>query len=280
MKFYAFVVFATLMFVNIGFSQGVTEGRIVDSQSNKPIPYVNIGIPTGNIGTVSDSNGNFKLQYRSDNDMVMISAIGYRGRQVSVPDLLQAPVVFLEPITYTMDEIVVEEQALGELKELGYHLKKRRQSIGFGSTLLGTEIGALIRVDRETVVEEAFFTFNRARGEQLLFRVNLYRFENGSAGENLIPENVLVQSPESATTVSVDLSSYNITVQDDILLSLEWVDAVTLEENELQGIAFRADKSRRGSNTYLKTTSFAPFISTDPFVKYRLGFYITARQVR
>jgi hypothetical protein len=177
-----------------------------------------------------------------------------------------------------MEEIIVEEKGLSELRELGYNLKRRRQSIGFGSTLLGTEIGAHINIDKETVVEKAFFIFNRSRGENLLFRVNLYQFDGEKVGPNLIPENVIIESPDSARTVSVDLSKYNIVTSKNLLLSLEWVDAVNLGEDEVQGITFRADESRRGSNTYLKTTSFAPFIKTDSYVKYRLGFYLTVRQ--
>jgi hypothetical protein len=200
---------------------------------------------------------------------IVLSFVNHLRETVEVNDIVDAE---------ALKEIIVEEKGLSELRELGYNLKRRRQSIGFGSTLLGTEIGAHINIDKETVVEKAFFIFNRSRGENLLFRVNLYQFDGETVGANLIPENVIIESPDSARTVSVDLSKYNIVTSKNLLLSLEWVDAVNLGEDEVQGITFRADESRRGSNTYLKTTSFAPFIKTDSYVKYRLGFYLTVRQ--
>lgn len=272
------VCIITLFYTSASFSQGTVEGRILSSQDDSPVPYVNIGIVDYMIGTVSDASGHFDLPYRSETDSVIFSAIGFTSQKVSIRDLYQTSVVRLAPRTYSMEEIIVEERGLGEIKEIGYNITGRRQSIGFGSTMLGTEIGAHIRIDNETVVEKAFFIFNRSRGDQLLFRVNLYQFENGELSLNLIPENVIIESPGSARTVSVDLSEYNIVTDKDVLLSLEWVDAVSLEEDELQGITFRADESRRRSNTYLKTTSFAPFIKTDSYVKYRLGFYLTVRQ--
>lgn len=270
--------FVTLLFVSTGISQGSIEGRVLNSNDGSPVPYVNIGIVDYMIGTVSDTGGHYDLPYRSEADSVIFSAIGFSTQKVSIRDLYQTSVVRLAPRTYSMEEIIVQERALGELKEAGHKIKRRKQSIGFGSTQLGTEIGAHIKIDKETVVEKAFFTFNRSRGDQLLFRVNLYQFDDEVPGLNLIPENVIIKSPDSAQTVSVDLSKYNIITDSDLLLSLEWVDAVSLLEDELQGISFRADESRRGSNTYLKTTSFAPFVKTDSYIKYRLGFYLTVRQ--
>lgn len=255
-----------LFYTSASFSQGTVEGRILSSQDDSPIPYVNIGIVEYMTGTVSDASGHFDLPYRSETDSVIFSAIGFTNQEVSIRDLYQTSVVRLAPRTYSMEEIIVEERGLGEIKEIGYNITRQRQSIGFGRTQLGTEIGAHIRIGKETVVEKAFFIFNRSRGNRLLFRVNLYQFENGEPDLNLIPENVIIESPGSARTVSVDLTKYNIVTDRDALLSLEWVDAVSLEEDDVQGITFRADESRRGSNTYLKTASFAPFIKTDSYV--------------
>ena len=193
--------------------------------------------------------------------------------------MLKKNAIQLTPATYEMEEIVVQEKALGKMKNLGYKLEKRGQSVGFGSTQLGTEIGGLIEIDRETIIYQAFFTVNNTSEEELLFRVNLYEFENGNPVRNLIPENVIIAAPKEPGTFSVNLTKYNIVTEKDVLLSLEWVKAVSVEQDEIQGIAFRAAKSRRSPNMYMKFTSLAPFRKMDEFVKYHLGFYVTARQV-
>jgi hypothetical protein len=114
----------------------------------------------------------------------------------------------------------------------------------------------------------------------MIFRVNIYEMENGRPSANLIPENVLLEAPIEPGTVSVNLSRFNIITDKDVLLSLEWVEAVSLGDNEIQSITFRAQKTRKNPNTWFRSTSFSPFIKFDEFVKYNIGFYITAQQVR
>lgn len=280
MKISVSILVIIFLIVQAGYSQNFAEGQILDAESEEPIPYVNIGITRLMTGTVSHENGAFRLEYNSEDDLITFSAIGYEIHEMAVRDLLSNGSVYMSPTTYEMDEIIVQEKALGKIKNLGYKLDKRGESVGFGSTQLGTEIGALIEIDRETIIYQAFFTVNRTTDEELLFRVNLYEFENGESTRNLIPENVLVAAPEKSGTFSVNLTKYNIVTEKDVMLSLEWVKAVSLEQDEIQDIAFRADKTRRNPNAYLRSTSLAPMVSMEQFVKYNLGFYLTARQVR
>ena len=278
LRLHVFIILFLLGFCQLGTAQSQVEGFVFDADANEPIPFVNIGIIQQMRGTVSDKDGQFKLKFESDADSVLFSAIGYQSQKSSIGDLLKDPTVVLSETTYLLEEIVVNERALGSLKELGYNLRKRGHSIGFGSTQLGTEIGGLIEIDRETVIYSARFIFNRTGDEKLLFRVNLYEFENGKPTNNLIPENVLVSSPDEPGTLSVDLNEYSIVTDKDVLLTLEWVEAVSLDENEIQNVSFRSDRTRRNANVYLKSTSHAPFMKIDQFIKYQLGFYITARQ--
>ena len=261
-------------------AQNLLSGQVVDAETHEPIPYVNIGIIELMKGTVSDDNGSFSLHYNSEDDIISFSAIGYEGLKKSVNELLLNETISLKPVRYELDEITVQEKALGKLKNLGYNLKKRGESVGFGSTQLGTEIGALIAIDRETIIYTANFTFNRTSDDSLLFRVNLYEIENGNPGKNLIPENLLVTTPNESGTISVNLSKYNIVTEKDVLLSLEWIKSVSLEGMEIQGVTFRAYKNRRSPNAWFRSTSLAPFMKMDQFVKYHLGFYVEARQVK
>jgi hypothetical protein len=276
-----YLLFAVMVlgFSELSVSQNYVNGVVLDSDTDAPIPYVNIGIAERMSGTVSGGQGLFQLRYESETDSVLFSAIGYQSYKTADHDLLDDTSVLLSPEMYNLEEIVVSERALGRMTELGYNLRKRGQNVGFGSTQLGTEIGGLVQIDREIIIYRAHFTFNNTGKEKLLFRVNLYEFEGGEPFKNLIPENILISPPDQPGTITVDLSNYNIATDKDILLSLEWVEAVSLEENEIQNITFRADRTRRDANVYFRSTSHAPFWKFDQFVKYHLGFYVTARQV-
>ena len=58
--------FLALILVATGFSQEVIlKGKITDS-NNIALPFVNIGIPKKNTGTVSNENGEYKLKIPSN----------------------------------------------------------------------------------------------------------------------------------------------------------------------------------------------------------------------
>lgn len=69
------------------------SGKVVDAETNEPLPYVNIGVlgingkPTG-LGTVSDENGNFTLDGIPSGHTVQFRFVGY---QTNIP-LLRANV--------------------------------------------------------------------------------------------------------------------------------------------------------------------------------------------
>jgi len=60
-------------------SQTVIKGSLIDKTTKETLPYVNIGVIGKNLGTVSDINGNFKIELpkQHDNDTLRISMIGY-----------------------------------------------------------------------------------------------------------------------------------------------------------------------------------------------------------
>ena len=56
------------------------QGTIVNAETGKPEPYVNVGILGQNLGTVSDRNGNFSIELMEQQleDTLRFSCIGYQ----------------------------------------------------------------------------------------------------------------------------------------------------------------------------------------------------------
>ena len=267
---FAFLITAVSLslIVRMGFAQQRTvEGTTLNAETGKPLPYVNIGIASKGIGTVSDASG-------------MFSAIGFESTVRTLSDLLQNPDIRMTTALYEMEEVVVTGTAAESSDIYGHRLRRRGDNIGFGSTQLGTEIGARIEINRPVLLRSAHFQVNRAGADSLLFRVNLYSLDDRLDGQNLIPENVILPAPSEPGILSVDLEPYDIVVEDDVLLSLEWIEAVNVAEDELQNISFRAARTGRNPNMLLKSTSHAPFRSYHDLVAYRLGFYLTGSRFR
>ncbi len=267
-------------FFNLAYAQEYLGGRVSDADTGEPVPFVNIGIQKLSRGTVSDENGMYRLRVDSPEDIVTFSSIGYHTENVKAGKLSGDGDIALRQRPYDMPAVEVSAKLASDVI-LGAKLEEQGHSIGFGSSELGTEIGAHIEIGgKATFIKSAHFTVNHAAGDSLLFRVNLYEFEDGVAGENLLPQNVIISAVQKRGTINVDLSKFNLVTSRDVLLSLEWIKGDEGKGNV--GITFRSGKSRRGNNVYTKHTSQAPFRRLSDLAprapKLVLGFYLVGRQ--
>ncbi len=275
---YLIFLFLFFLSVNTAYAQTTIEGRVLDSITKEPIPYVNIGIIELRMGTVSTPEGFFELAYKSKSDSVTFSSIGYKPNRVSINDLNVNSEVDLEPMIIMGDEIRVEAKSLGPLKVFGHKLDKKGRSIGYGSTKLGTEIGALIQFKNLTSIESAHFTVNFTGSDSMRYRLNIYEVENGIVGQNYLKENILIIGPQERGTFSIDLDDYDLVVEGDVMLSLEYIEAIKeVDENVMM---FRAKQvlRKRKANLYMKYTSLSAYEKMD-FINYQIGFYMKGREL-
>ena len=267
---------------NLSFAQETIQGIVIDSDTKEPVPFVNIGITLSMTGTVSDENGQYQLRIPSLMDVVAFSSIGYQTENIEAGKLIENGEINLRPKPYDIPTIELNATGFPEEVTLGAKLEEQGHSIGFGSSELGAEIGAHIGIDKETYIKSAHFPINHASGDSLLFRVNLYDFQNEKAGENLLPQNVIISAVQKKGMIDVDLSEFNLITANDVLLSLEWIKDDNGKGNV--GITFRSKKSRRDNNLYTKYTSQAPFSKLSDLAprapKLELGFYLTGKQER
>lgn len=256
-------------------------GLVVDQASGKPIPFVNIGVIPYGKGTVSGQNGEYALQLPDTKEMVTFSAIGYETMDIETEALVAYGNVSLIPKAYSIPTIDLSAKRFGSEQVLGGKLEEKGHSVGFGSGQLGTQIAALIPIERETLLKSAHFHLNHAKGDSLLFRVNLYQMKDGQVGEQLLPENVFLYGPQKAGELMVDLSDFHLILEQDVLLGLEWVQDDQGKGNS--GITFRAGKSRKEENTYYRFSSQGTFQRMSKahalVPKLQLGFYLLGKQV-
>lgn len=263
------VLFYLLIATAAASAQTILSGTVRDAESHEPVSFVNIGILNTGSGTVSDENGRYRLELKSPADSVNFSAIGYHGERRAATDLRADGNVTLRSREYITPMVVIRAKRLSQDFLLGNRFDERQQSIGFGSTQLGTAIGIYLPIERETWLKSAHFTVDHANGDSLLFRVNIYDCIDGKVGENLLRENVLLVGGLSTGLLSVDLQPYKLLVQRDVLLELEFVKAYTPSLDEI-GISFRMHPRGGRKQAYFKATSFTPYTRLD----MRLGFYV------
>ncbi|MEM9932530.1 MAG: TonB-dependent receptor [Bacteroidota bacterium] len=94
-------------------------GTVRDSRLGIPLAYANIRVVGTKKGTISDQNGQFKLQSQTaDSLKILCSYLGYRplAFTVSATSLTKGLIISLEPTSTEIDEVLITEGSLQTVK--------------------------------------------------------------------------------------------------------------------------------------------------------------------
>lgn len=88
----------------------IFKGRVYDREEKDVLPYTSISVFGSNIGTISNTDGDFELKIPESlkNDTVVISCLGYRQYRVAVSEVAgDSTAIYLQPTTIQLKEIKV-----------------------------------------------------------------------------------------------------------------------------------------------------------------------------
>ena len=262
-----------------GNSQTFIEGVVVNSISKMPIGYVNIGVLENANGTVSNENGQYQITLKAADKTIQFSSIGFDSKTFTIKNWNQFDTVFLTPRSYDLDIIEVKANEFNENKTLGTKVNGKNSTVAWGkSEYLGVEIGVPIEITKETLLKSAHFSVHKSANKSILLRLNIYEFNKGKVGKNLLPENIFVQSKDLIDYGEIDLSHLNIVVDNDVMVTLETIEKKDVQEEFY--LSFRM-KFRRKTNIYYRDASQAKFKKgrkggAVPFVQ--IGCYLKVKQ--
>lgn len=128
-------------------------------------------------------------------------------------------------------------------------------------------MGTLIKIKSAPAYLKSFSTNIVAnKHDSIKFRLNFYTVVGGMPGESLLNHNIIVVCKIKAGELKVDLSQYNIVVQDDFFVALEWIESF-----DTGGIRF--SMGFLGSPTIVKLASQSNW---EKIGALSVGFNITA----
>lgn len=97
----------TLLYIEEGIGQSrIVSGQVVDAYAKEALPGATITIKGTKRGTVSDENGNYKIEV-SDNDILVIGSIGYKEIQEHVAGTKGQIKIEMEEEVTALGEIVI-----------------------------------------------------------------------------------------------------------------------------------------------------------------------------
>ena len=88
---------------------------VVSKSTREPIIYANVGVINRNLGTVTDTLGNFSLNIPKEyiTDTIMISCVGFIPQKFAVKDIKNIPdTILLAVDTIILSEVVVKPQRI------------------------------------------------------------------------------------------------------------------------------------------------------------------------
>lgn len=244
-------------------------GKISTAKDKNPLQYVNVGVLGGSRGTISDQNGKFELKIDSSNigDTIRISMIGYELQDLLIKDLTNKVLdIKLKEMSIAIDEIVVSDCKTKNEVSLGNLVKTDNPiAVSFVSEDGGGELATYLKLKRKKKMHLKKFRFFITNNPYatLTLRLNIYDAKKGRPHKNILTKNIIIKTGVKEGVVEIDLSTYNIILEQSSFVSLEGLQI----SNKNLSFAGRFG----GKKSFARPTSQANWIKV-PLVN--LGFSI------
>lgn len=205
----------------------VLSGQITDAQ-HRPLAYVSIGVPNTATGTVSDENGKFVLYLQTGQTHVLFSLIGYQPVQESIAALRQKNgLLVMQEQAQQLAEVVITNREL-KTKVIGSSDIKTKITTNFAISgkprqNLGAEIGRKFNLPNRPTRLLKYRVYVQCGFDEATFRVNVYGHKDFS---NILPANIYHTIKKGNGWLEIDLTPYDIVTDQNVVVSLQWVNAV------------------------------------------------------
>jgi hypothetical protein len=262
MKILSIYLIFTLVSVHIN-SQTI-EGRVIDSLTGEPLIYTSIGIINTSIGTITDEEGNFiiKVEGQMPEAIVRISMISFAPQTFTVGELIgKENIIKLIKTPFQIATVVVKPS--GKFRKIGNtDYSTKASSCGWGGSEYrkGNEIGLKIALGAYPVkLQSMHVRVHRQAFDSSLYRLHVRSIKNKEPFTELLTGNVLVTLSNEMGWADIDLSKYNIVLQGDIALTLEWIKVFGVNKNRAMKINqdiwteyVLFNKNKKGGYTYTR----------------------------
>lgn len=230
------LILFTFLYSFIVFSQEKTIKGIVTDSLKNPIQYVNVGVLNKPLGTLTNANGEFILNV--DNSMnldtLKISCLGYKSKEMKVESLINNKSkiqISLANYIENLDEVVITSSKLKMYNE-GKEKTKTSASVifanpNFVNQNLGSEIGRKFSLGtkKPSILTHFKFFIRENNFELVKFRINIYSINNNRPVKKLFGSNIIVDvNTKGKGWVNVDLTNYDIKTQEDVIVTVEWLE--------------------------------------------------------
>ena len=238
---------------------------IYDKKYNVPIEFANVMI--NDKYSISDTIGKINIVSKSQQDTIIISHISYLPVKTSITKLKglinNDKRIFLEPKIYNLKEITIKNSKK-HFERIGWEAKKKWKYFTI-RTKNGQSLTKINWSKKTGRVLDFRFKVDSLRGDSMLIKLNFYTNKGGKPFDYLVRDNIFYMIKPTTREVTIDLSQYNIRINDDFWVGLQGIESW---DKKFWGYAsFTMVKAFNG-NTYY--TWYRNFLSNEESVmKYK-----------
>lgn len=243
---------------------------VIDSESKKTIPYVNVWIEDENVGTTTNQKGEFSIDI-SKGEFLTLSSLGYENKRVRISTAPEK--ITLIPKITELDEVIVsankeqEETVVGEFNDsdVGYYYASfdkpeiMARFFPFDSSYSNTPYLKTLKFRIYTDIRNA------------KFNVRLYSIgENGKPNNPIYEKNIIGIIKKGIKNIEIDLSDLDISFPEDgLFVSYEWL---IIKENQFKvSIPIKDTNKREDKIMYEPKVGFLPSDSDENSWTYNKG---------
>lgn len=202
------------------------SGVIIDSETKKPIEFVNIGILNKNLGTVSDLEGkfDFNISIKFIKDSITISHINYYSVKIPIIES-KNQVIFLIPRTNELSEIILSNRKKSSRK-IGvktFNPLLWLKGISIDNDII--ENSQRINIPHKTVRVKFVNIYLRKgfESDSTYVRINFYKNSNNEPGERIIFQNIIQKKKIKTGWLQIDLTQDSIYLEEDFFIGVEFM---------------------------------------------------------
>ena len=231
MKSYSSYLLLICFNIQFGICQVDLVGQVIDADTEEPLPYVNIGLVNQNIGTVTDEAGYFELEVPGNgfaDATLRFSMIGFEPQDFTLQEYRDQKILTIplnEKATALEEVVLTTKKNKYQTKILGNKTTSQLIYAAFTTNKLGNEMGFLVRGRKNPMILKKF---NVSLVENdygpIRFRLNFYDLKDGLPNETLLNENIIVETDIQSGIVSKDLTPYEIVIDQDFFVAIEWIE--------------------------------------------------------
>lgn len=227
-------LFLIFIFSTITYSQiNTISGTILDSLKN-PIKYANVGVLNKPIGTVTNDKGEFLFSSENiiiEMDTLKISCLGFKTKTIILKNVSNKINISLDNNIENLNEVIINKTDLKTYTE-GKQKTDTKHEVFFANPNynnlnLGTEIGKKFSLGtkKASILTSFKFFIKDNNFDMVKFRINCYTIKNNNPDKKINKSNIIVQLDKKLTGwVNVDLSTFEISTQEDIVITVEWIE--------------------------------------------------------